>query len=52
MPDKTAKLLNVREPDENGKKLASKAAKMGNQDGGGLASQRVCGKRPRALPHQ
>jgi predicted acyl esterase len=51
MPSKKAKLLNVRETDEN-QKLKSTPAKMGNQTGGGLASARVCGKRPKALPFQ
>ncbi|HEY7875332.1 MAG TPA: CocE/NonD family hydrolase [Actinomycetota bacterium] len=50
MPNKNAKLLNVRETDEN-EKLASKPARIGNQDGGGLASQKVCGKKPKRLPH-
>lgn len=53
MPDKDAKLINVRETDEiNVKKLASKPAAAGNQDGAGLASARVCGQRPKALPFQ
>jgi hypothetical protein len=51
MPNKNARLLNVREPDERAP-LKSKAAKMGNQNGGGLASRRVCGKKPKALPFQ
>jgi predicted acyl esterase len=51
MPNKNAKLINIREIDEKGK-LKSKPARIGNQNGKRLASQRVCGKRPRALPFQ
>jgi predicted acyl esterase len=51
MPNKDSKLLNVRETDEK-TKLRSKPGRIGNQNGGGLASQRVCGKRPKALPFQ
>src|SRR3712207_7717009 len=43
MPKKNAQLLNVRETDEP-KLKKTKAAKMGNMSGGGLASQRGCGK--------
>jgi predicted acyl esterase len=53
MPDKNAHLINVRETDEaNAKKLSSKPARMGNVDGAGLASARVCGAKPKALPFQ
>ena len=51
MPGKSSKLINVRETDET-EKLASKPARMGNQSGGGLASQKVCGKKAKALPFQ
>jgi predicted acyl esterase len=51
MPGTRSKLLNVRETDEQNA-LKSKAAKMGDQDGGNVASQKVCGKKPKALPHQ
>lgn len=51
MPDKDAQLINIRETDELSlPKLASKPATMGNQNGAGLATQRVCGRAPRALP--
>ena len=50
MPDPNAKLLNVREQDELGTDLADTRAEMGRMDGGGIATQRVCGARPRALP--
>jgi X-Pro dipeptidyl-peptidase len=53
MPDKNAQLLNVREKDEMGvKKLASKPTAIGDRDGAGLATARVCGRTPRALPFQ
>jgi X-Pro dipeptidyl-peptidase len=53
MPNKNAPLINVRETDElNVKKLASKPARMGNQNAKGLASKRVCGAKPKALPFQ
>ncbi|MEA2453186.1 MAG: hypothetical protein QOG04_1896 [Actinomycetota bacterium] len=53
MPDKDAPLINVRETDEAAlPKLASKPATMGNQDGAGLASARICGRAPRALAFQ
>jgi predicted acyl esterase len=52
MPAKNARLLNVREHDEAKlPKLASSDARVGVRDGGGLATSRVCGLRPRALPH-
>ena len=52
MPDPKARLLNVREHDEAKlPKLASSAAKVGVRDGGGVATSKVCGLRPRALPH-
>jgi predicted acyl esterase len=51
MPNKNAQLLNIRETDEKApKKLTSNPTTMGNMDGGGLASQRVCGSPPRSLP--
>ena len=51
IPDPKARLLNVRETDEKDlPKLASKPARMGRQDGAGLASAKVCGQRARALP--
>ena len=51
MGARNAKLLNVRESDEAQlKKLASKPARMGRVDGARLATSRVCGQRPRALP--
>jgi X-Pro dipeptidyl-peptidase len=53
MPDKDAHLINVREIDEASlPRLSSKPATMGNADGAGMASQRVCGRAPRALPFQ
>ncbi len=52
MPDPKAPLLNVRELDEAKlPKLASSKARVGRRDGGGLATGKVCGLRPRALPH-
>jgi hypothetical protein len=51
MPNKDAQLINVRETDEAQlPKLASKPATMGNQNGAGLATQKVCGRSARALP--
>lgn len=51
MPNKSAQLLNVREIDEAAAgSLASNPARIGNKDGGGIATQRVCGRAPRALP--
>lgn len=51
MPDPDAELLNARESDEPPtKKLVSKPEEMGRMDAGGLATQRVCNQRPRALP--
>lgn len=53
IPDENAQLMNVREADEMGvKKLASKPAKIGDRDGADLATSRVCGRAPRALPFQ
>jgi hypothetical protein len=52
MPDAKAPLLNVREHDEAKlPKLASSKAKVGVRSGGGMATAKVCGLRPRALPH-
>ncbi len=52
MPEKDAKLLNVREQDEKTlPKLASSRAQVGVRTGGGLATAKVCGQRPRALPY-
>lgn len=51
IPDKNAKLLNVREQDEMGvTKLASKPKSIGDRDGANLATARACGRSPRALP--
>ena len=50
MPDKTARLLNVREIDEIGQPLKSTPAKEARRDGAGLASAAVCGRAPKALP--
>ncbi|MDQ4143676.1 MAG: hypothetical protein M3198_08010 [Actinomycetota bacterium] len=50
MPSPRAKLLKVREPDEVGKKLASRPARMGRRSGGGLARKKVCGQRPQPHP--
>ncbi len=51
MPDPKAPVLNVRETDEAKlAKLASSPARVGVRDGGGLATSKVCGLRPRALP--
>ncbi len=58
MPDPKARLLNVLETDEgsiekpNFSKLKSNPARIGRRDARGLASQRVCGAPPRALPFQ
>jgi predicted acyl esterase len=49
MPKRKAKLLNVREPDEP-KKVPSRPAKMGRRTGAGLATAKVCGKKPRPNP--
>ncbi|MDQ4024405.1 MAG: hypothetical protein M3217_02780 [Actinomycetota bacterium] len=52
MPDPRARLLNVREVDEKSlPRLASSSARVGRRNGAGLATARVCGLRPRALPH-
>ena len=51
MPNKRAQLINVRETDEaEVGRLASNPATVGDKDGGGVATQRVCGRAPRALP--
>ncbi|MFN2588888.1 MAG: CocE/NonD family hydrolase [Actinomycetota bacterium] len=53
MPQPRARLLNVREIDEKSlAKLASSDARVGRRNGAGLATARVCGLRPRALPFQ
>jgi X-Pro dipeptidyl-peptidase len=49
LPKKNAKLINVRERDEAGKKLSSKPARVGNANGKGLGTRRVCGKRPKRI---
>ena len=50
LPNRFAKLLNVRELDEKTlPKLSSDVARM-HRRGGGMARARVCGQRPRALP--
>ena len=49
MPKRRAKLLNVREPHEKGK-LKSTPARVRRRTGGGLATKRVCGKKPRGNP--
>lgn len=47
LPDPNEQLLNVREKDEQKKReLASRPERVGRQDGGRLATARVCGKRP------
>jgi predicted acyl esterase len=51
MPEKGSQLLNVREHDEKAlTKLTSTKARLGARTGGGLATAKVCGQRPRALP--
>ena len=53
MPSRKAPLLNVRETDEQPpQKLASNPTPVGRRDGGGLASQNVCDRKPKALPFQ
>ena len=49
IPKKKTKLLNVRERDEHGQKLTSRATPMGNQTGKGLATRKVCGKKPKRI---
>ena len=49
VPSRKAKLLNVRERDEHGKKLTSNRARMGNQTARGLATRKVCGKKPKRI---
>ncbi|HEX2196385.1 MAG TPA: CocE/NonD family hydrolase [Actinomycetota bacterium] len=51
MPDPKAQLLNVREHDEAKlPRLKSTRARIGVRSGAGLATAKVCGLRPRALP--
>ena len=50
-PAKRAKQLNVREADETQPTLKSRPRFFGARTGGGLASNEVCGRAPRALPH-
>jgi predicted acyl esterase len=50
MPAKSAKLLNIRETDEVDQVLTSRRARMGVQDGGGIAKKSVCASRPKQLP--
>lgn len=53
MPSPKAPLLNVRETDEPlPKKLTSNPARLGRRNGGGLATQPVCDRKPKALPFQ
>ena len=49
LPKKRAKLLNVRERDEVGKKLTSRPAVVGNKSGRGLATRKVCGAKPKRI---
>lgn len=49
MPKRKAKLLNVRERDEAGKKLSSKPARVGNRTGRRIATRNVCGKKPKRV---
>ena len=51
MPDKTARLLNVRETDQLGQPLESTPSREARRDGAGIASAPVCGRDPRALPY-
>ncbi|MGH2754959.1 MAG: CocE/NonD family hydrolase, partial [Actinomycetota bacterium] len=47
MPDPKAELLNVREEDElKTPRLSSKRQTVGVRDGGGVASAKVCGRKP------
>ena len=51
MPNRKARLLNVRETDEAAlPKLTSGPAIAKRRDGAGMATQAVCGRAPRALP--
>lgn len=51
MPNKDARLINIRETDEADlRRLASNPATAGNRDGAGLATQQVCSRAPRPLP--
>ena len=53
MPNATAPLINVREIDEAQlPKLTSKSENIGDQDGDGLATQKVCGGAPKHLAFQ
>jgi hypothetical protein len=50
MPKPSAKLLNVRERDEAGRRLSSRPAqRMGRRTGGGLATANVCGQPPKRI---
>lgn len=48
LPKKKAKLINIRERDEAGKKLTSKPARVGNKNGK-IATRKVCGKKPKRV---
>ena len=50
MPNPRAKLLDVREPREIGRKLRSTGLRVGRRTGGGVATARVCGKKPQPHP--
>jgi predicted acyl esterase len=55
MPSPSAMLLNVAETDERAPgqtkvKLRSDPARIGKQDGSGMAAARVCGSKPHTLP--
>jgi hypothetical protein len=53
MPSPKAPLFNVREADERPPvKLKSSPTRIGRRNGGGLASQSVCDREPKALPFQ
>jgi hypothetical protein len=49
MPSPRAKLINVREVDEV-TRLKSRPGRVGRKTGGGLATRKVCGKRPKRVP--
>ena len=48
LPKKNAKLLNVRERDEHGKKLRSRPTTVGNANGK-IATRKVCRKKPKRM---